>query len=172
MKFPYQRLLIVGCGGAGKSTFAREVGARFLLPVVHLDKLWWLPYWVERETEEFDALLAEALKKSAWVMDGNYLRTMELRLNACDGAVFLDIPAEECLKNAYARAEEYRGRTRPDITEGCIETVHDDFKEWILRFNTDVRERVLQTIAQSGKPLFRFTSRSAAYEWLDGFERD
>ena len=93
MRFPYRKILIVGCGGAGKSTFARAMGERFVLPVVHLDKLWWLPGWVQREREEFDALLQTELDKPQWVIDGNFFRTFERRLQACDAVVFLDLPA-------------------------------------------------------------------------------
>lgn len=171
MQFPYRKILVVGCGGAGKSTFALEMGKRFGLPVVHLDRLWWLPDWVERDREEFDGMLKEELGKPSWVIDGNYRRTLPLRLSYCDAVVFLDIPAEECLKNAYARAEMYRGRTRPDMTEGCIEEVHDDFKQWIERFNTDVRGELLRDLEGSGKPYFVFGSRESAYAWLDGFQR-
>lgn len=75
MRFPYKRVLVVGCGGAGKSTLARVMGERFSLPVVHLDKLWWLSGWVEREREEFDTLLQAELEKPQWVIDGNFART-------------------------------------------------------------------------------------------------
>ncbi len=170
MIFPYRKILVVGCGGAGKSTFALEIGKRFALPVVHLDRLWWLPGWVERDREEFDGMLKRELQKPSWVIDGNYHRTLALRLAYCDAVVFLDIPTEECLKNAYARAEKYRGTTRPDMTEGCPETVHDEFKQWIEGFNTDVRGGLLRTLEESGKPCFVFDSRESAYAWLGGFQ--
>ena len=32
---------------------------------VHLDRIWWLPGWVNRSEEEFDALLFEELEKPA-----------------------------------------------------------------------------------------------------------
>lgn len=168
--FPYRKILVVGCGGAGKTTFALEAGKRFGLPVVHLDKLRWLPGWVERDKEEFDGLLKQELEKPSWVMDGNFRRTLRTRLTYCDATVFLDFPTEECLKNAYARAEKYRGRTRPDMTEGCPETVREDFEVWIKNFNTNVRGEILSRLAESGKPYFVFQSRQAAYAWLDGFQ--
>ena len=52
MDVPYKRVLIVGCGGSGKSTLARHLGEKTGLPVVHLDRLWWLPGWVERSRED------------------------------------------------------------------------------------------------------------------------
>ena len=84
MQFPYKKILVLGNGGAGKSTFAADMGRRFSLPVVHLDKLWWLPGWVNRSTEEFDSLLFSELAKPAWVMDGNYHRTLRARLAAAE----------------------------------------------------------------------------------------
>ena len=140
MKFPYQRVLVLGNGGAGKSTFARAMGERFSLPVVHLDRIWWLPGWVNRSREEFDALLARELDAPAWVMDGNYERTLSWRLCYAEAAVFLDLPAEECLKSVRARAEEYRGRTRPDMTEGCEERLDEEFEAWIETYADETRQ--------------------------------
>ncbi len=54
--FPYNRVIIVGNSGSGKSTLAREMGERFGLPVVHLDKLFWLPNWIERSAADIDKL--------------------------------------------------------------------------------------------------------------------
>ena len=71
-----ERIIIIGCGGAGKSTLARKLGEVLDLPVVHLDKLFWKPGWVETSREEFDALLAMELAKDKWIMDGNFNRTM------------------------------------------------------------------------------------------------
>ena len=126
--FPYRKILIVGCGGAGKSTFARKIGTKFTLPVVHLDRLWWLPNWVNRSKEEFDEMLQNELKKPAWIMDGNFFRTFKLRLKYADFCIFLDFDTETCLKNVYARAEEFRGKTRPDMTDGCIERIDEEFE--------------------------------------------
>ena len=44
-----KRILILGCGGAGKSTLARRLGAATGLPVVHLDGLYWQPGWLKTE---------------------------------------------------------------------------------------------------------------------------
>lgn len=170
MKFPYKKVLVVGCGGAGKSTLARAMGERFALPVVHLDKLWWLPGWVEREREEFDALLQTELEKTQWVIDGNFARTFGLRLQYCDAVVFLELPAEECLKSIYARVEEYRGRTRPDMTEGCPEQADAEFCAWVEKFNKTVRGDMLEKMQSGGKDYFVFSSREEAYAWLSTFE--
>jgi adenylate kinase family enzyme len=46
------RILVIGCSGAGKSVFALALGARTGLPVVHIDQLFWLPGWVPVPTHE------------------------------------------------------------------------------------------------------------------------
>jgi adenylate kinase family enzyme len=48
-----RRVAVVGSSGAGKSTFARDLGARTGLPVVHLDRPFWRPGWVETPREEW-----------------------------------------------------------------------------------------------------------------------
>ena len=170
MDFPYKKVLVVGCGGAGKSTLARAMGERFGLPVVHLDRLWWLPGWVERGRAEFDVLLAAELAKPAWVMDGNYSRTFARRLQYADFCLYMDIDAETCRQSVHARARQYAGRTRPDMTAGCPERIDPEFAKWIENFNTNTRPVMLKTLEDSGVPYKLFTAREAAYAWLDGFD--
>ena len=167
MKGRYERILVLGNGGAGKSTFARELGERWQLPVVHLDKLWWLPGWAERSEEEFDALLEGELARPRWVMDGNYGRTLARRLQCCDCAVLLDIPAEECLRSIGARLERYRGRTRPDMTEGCEERIDEEFISWVKGFRENVLGKVTALLEESGKEYFLFSSRAQARAWME-----
>ena len=171
MAFPYKRVLLVGCGGAGKSTMARAMGERFSLPVVHLDRLWWLPGWEHISREEFDEKLSIELKKPEWIIEGNYSRTFAMRLKSADFCILLDLDTAACLKSAYARWETYRGRSRPDMTEGCEERVDPEFEQWILDFKRDVFPGMLEILNEGGVEHRIFTSREEAYAWLDSFER-
>ena len=85
-----ERIMIIGCGGAGKSTLARKLGKKTGLPVIHLDQIYWSPgNWQHLEKEEFDTLLIKELEKQRWILDGNFNRTMELRLEKCDTVLIL-----------------------------------------------------------------------------------
>lgn len=167
--FPYRKVLIVGCGGAGKSTLAVEMSKRFNLPAVHLDKLWWLSGWVTRSEQEFDALLACELVKSDWIIEGNFYRTFETRLQYADFCVFLDYDTQLCVKSVYERADKYKGTTRPDMTDGCIERVDGEFENWILSFREKVRPLMLSKLQSGSTPYKVFKTREETANWLYGY---
>ena len=136
-----KRVIIVGCGGAGKSTLARQLGEITGLPVVHLDKIFWLPGWVERDREEFDELLRQEMSKDEWIMDGNFNRTMPERLSRCDTVIYLDYSRLTCLFGVLKRVLTTYGTIRPDMGEGCPERVDLEFLKWVWTFNKNKRQR-------------------------------
>ena len=92
-----ERVLIVGCPGGGKSTFARALRDRTGLSLHYLDRIWHRADGSHLSREEFDRRLAELLAGDRWILDGNYLRTLEPRLARCDTVFFLDYPPALCL---------------------------------------------------------------------------
>ena len=136
-----ERILIIGCGGAGKSTLARQLGEKLELPVVHLDKLFWKPGWVEESSEEFDRKLAIELEETRWIMDGNFNRTMPQRLSKCDTIIYLDFSRWACLWGVAKRIITTYGTVRPDMGEGCPERLDLNFLRWVWNYNRDKRQR-------------------------------
>ena len=41
------RIMVIGCGGAGKSTLSHRIYEITGLELIHLDKHFWLPDWIE-----------------------------------------------------------------------------------------------------------------------------
>ena len=136
-----QRILIIGCSGAGKSTLARKLGEKTGLPVVHLDALFWKPGWVESEREVFDARVLAELEKPAWIIDGNYARTLPVRLAKCDTGIYLDFPRWLCILGVLKRVLTTYGTVRPDMPEGCPERFDWEFLKWVWNFNRNNREK-------------------------------
>lgn len=149
MQTPYRKILLIGCGGSGKSTFARRLGAATGLPVVHLDHLFWKPGWQESSREEFDAALGEWLRRDRWIIDGNYDRTLSLRLQYCDAVIWLDFPRRTCLCGVLRRVFTNWGKTRADMGEGCPERFDLDFLKWVWRFNRTHGEKYRALLAES-----------------------
>jgi adenylate kinase family enzyme len=127
-----RRILILGNAGSGKSTLARALGEMLELPVLHLDTIFWKPGWVQSSHKEFDAKLAAFLEHDAWVIDGNNSRTTPLRFGLADAVIVLDLPVWISLYRVLKRHFQYRGRSRPDVTEGCNEKIDLEFLQWIL----------------------------------------
>lgn len=125
-----QRIVILGNSGSGKSTLAREIGRRLNLPVVHLDRLFWEPDWVEPDNEVFRARVRHAIAADAWVCEGNYARrTFDLRLSRADLIIWLDTPRTTCLRRVILRS--VLNRPRPDLPAGCTERLDKAFLQFL-----------------------------------------
>ena len=164
-----ERVMIIGCGGAGKSTLARKLGEKTGLPVVHLDQIWWAPgHWQHIEKPEFDEKLALELAKPQWILDGNFNRTIEARLEACDTVIYLDYPRLVCIKNWLGRVIKNWGHARPDMTEGCTEWIDPEFVKWIWNFNRNNRARYYDLLNNArDKQVFILKSRRQAQKFLE-----
>lgn len=136
-----KRIIIIGCGGAGKSTLAQQLGEKLDIPVLHLDKLFWKPGWVERDKTEFDELVRGELAKDRWIMDGNFNRTLPERIKHCDTIIYLDFSRFACLWGVLKRVLTTYGKVRPDMGEGCPERIDWEFLKWVWNFNKNKREQ-------------------------------
>jgi adenylate kinase family enzyme len=91
-----KRILIIGSGGAGKSTLSRCLQKLLGIPLVHLDSIFWKPGWVETPRPEWKRIVCELVQGDSWIMDGNYSGTLDIRIDACDTIIFLDLPRTTC----------------------------------------------------------------------------
>ena len=130
------KIAILGHSGSGKSTLARALGDKYGLPVLHFDSIHFLPGWVETDRPYKREMVTEFLDKhpEGWVIDGNYLKICaERRFEEADHILYLDFPRRVCLPRVLRRWLTYRGKTRPDMGEGCEEKVDREFLLWVLR---------------------------------------
>ncbi|QUO32418.1 adenylate kinase [Faecalicatena sp. Marseille-Q4148] len=154
-----KKIVVIGCPGAGKSTFARRLKEMTGLPLYYLDQIWHKADRTTVSKEEFDAKLREIIQQDSWIIDGNYLRTMECRLDACDTVFFLDYPLEICLEGAKARI----GTVREDMP--WVETEFDEeFRQWILDFPKDQIPVIYELLKkyETEKEIIVFKSRDEA----------
>jgi adenylate kinase family enzyme len=162
-----ERIIIIGCGGAGKSTLARQLGAKLNLPVIHLDKLFWKPGWVEMPKDEFDALLRQEMAKEQWIMDGNFNRTLPERIGCCDTVIYLDFSRFACLMGVLKRVLTTYGTVRPDMGEGCPERIDFEFLKWVWNFNNNKREKNYRLLNEAeGKETIVLKNRRMVKKFL------
>ena len=87
-----RRVVVTGLAGSGKSTFAVALAAETGLPVIHLDLAFWKPGWVAPSETEWREKRRVVLAGDAWIADGNYHETLDLRIERADTVVVLDMP--------------------------------------------------------------------------------
>ena len=141
-----QRVVIVGPGGAGKSTLARRLGARTGLPLIHLDEHFWHPGWIETPRDTWRIRQRELFAGDAWIADGNYSATLDERLPRADTVIFLDFPVWRTIPRALRRSIGHRGTAVQ--AEGCPERVDVQFLRWIANYRRRSRPVVLAAIAE------------------------
>ena len=116
-----RRILIIGNPGSGKSTFAVKLAEKTGLPLVHLDRIYWRGDWEHLSREEFDVALQAQLEQPAWIMDGNFNRTIPHRLQYCDAVFYFDLPTVTCLWGITQRVFSNYGKVRADMGGNCKE---------------------------------------------------
>ena len=136
-----RKVMIMGCPGSGKTTLARKLSCKLNLPLVHLDVLNWRDHWQPVSTEEFDALLLQEVRKEAWIIDGNYHRTIPLRLEHCDTVIYLE--------------------------GNCPERFDFSFFKFVWDFNKNNRKNYLEMLShQKDKTVIIFHNRRECSEFL------
>lgn len=158
------KVIIIGSPGSGKSTFARKLRDITDIPLYYLDMIWHKPDRTNISQEEFDTQLNDILQKDRWIIDGNYQRTLETRLEKCDTVFLMDFPIDVCLSGAESRI----GKKREDLP--WIEHEFDEeFRQWIIDFPENRLTQIYQKIEKyrHNKDIIIFKSRKEADEYLD-----
>ncbi len=137
---------MLGSSGAGKSTFARELGNRLGIETIHLDSHYWQPNWISTPPDEWDEKLRMLLERDSWVMDGNYPDSLPLRMEYADTVVFLDRGRLLSLLRCAGRFLKYRGQSRPELAPGCYEKIDWDFLKWIWNYPRDVKPGIMEVL--------------------------
>lgn len=158
-----KKIIVIGSPGAGKSTFARKVRDVTGIQLYYLDILWHKPDQTNISKEEFDLRLKEIMKKESWILDGNYQRTLELRLRECDTVFLMDFPLDVCLLGAMSRI----GKKREDLP--WVESEFDEeFQQWIIDFSKSQLPEIYKLLEKyrDNKDIVIFKSRKEADDWV------
>jgi len=158
--------MIIGCPGAGKSTFARALGGKLGLPVIHMDRLYWNADGTSVDEETLERRVAGAIKQTEWIIDGNYRRTLELRMRACDTIFFLDLPVGQCIESIIARV----GTKRDDLP--WVESGPDEeFLGYVRAFPHEQLGEIYCLLEKYGdKNITVFKSRAEVDQYLASLE--
>lgn len=166
------RILVIGNSGAGKSTWARRLAARLGLPLWHLDQVYWGPSWQEPDPAAFERRVRDIAREPAWIIDGNFARTLPIRLASADAVVWLDLPTRVCLTGVLARWLRYRGHVRPDMAVGCPEKVDLDFLWYVATWRRKHGAGMWAALRHAelrGVTIYRLTTRAQIESLLESW---
>jgi len=163
-----KKVLVIGPGGAGKSTFASQLGKALNIQVNHLDVAYWRSGWTKPSEDKWLKTVNQLVSGDSWILDGNFGGTLELRLKHCDTIIFLDMPRVLCVWRIVKRRLLYRNRSRPDMAEGCHEKLDLDFILWVWNYSRRSRPGVVKLLSEQaeGKEVVWLRSRGEVKKFL------
>jgi adenylate kinase family enzyme len=145
-----RRVMVIGCGGSGKSTFAARLAEGLHLPLIALDFHYWRAGWQQPPADEWRAQVAQLAAGDAWIMEGNYSGTFDLRMLRADTLIWLDYPTAVCMRRVLLRAVKGYARARPGLPQGCPERFDWAFLRHVWNFRQKHRPRILVAIERFG----------------------
>ncbi len=160
------KIIVIGCPGAGKSVFSQKLKEITNLPLYHLDTLYHKADGTHISKEEFEEKLSAILKTENWILDGNYQRTLEMRIKECDTVFLLDFSTEVCLRGAYSRI----GKKREDMP-WFEEKLDEQFKQHIVSFTNEKLPQIYELLNKYKEHvnIIIFKSREEADNYIKKF---
>ncbi len=159
-----KRAVVIGCSDSGKSVFSRKLRDATGLSLYYLDMIWHKPDGTNISREEFDKQLDSIISRDSWIIDGNYQRTLETRIKACDTVFLFDLPTEICIEGALSRI----GKKREDMP--WFENELDpEFRQWIESFRANQLPEVYRLLEKykNNREIVVFRTREQADEFIE-----
>jgi len=167
-----KKIVIIGSGGSGKSTLASKLGDILSIEVHHLDAIFWKPGWISTPKDEQKAVQQELIGHDSWIIDGNYGGTIDIRLQAADTIIFVDLSKWICIIRVLKRRFQYRNKKRSDMAEGCEERVSVEFLKWVWEYPAKQKPKILEKLRRlsNEKKIIILKSPNDVREFLAGVE--
>ncbi len=163
-----ERILILGPSGTGKTTLSIKLSKLLNIPSLHLDGISFNEGWVLRKQEEIREDLLNFLNDNEkWVIDGNWRKSLDLRLEYADTLIYLDYGLEVSINGVKERNKKYNGKSRPDVPQ-CIEIVDPEFLNYVHNFEQERGIFLKQKIKNLNKNIkvLVFKSREETEEFI------
>ncbi|AKG36157.1 DNA topology modulation protein [Paenibacillus durus] len=166
------RILVIGSSGSGKSTLSQKLIKILNIPVIHLDAYFWNANWVPTPNDEWDQIVEKFTNEDQWIIDGNYSRTMDIRIKKADLIIFLDMPRLLCMYRIIKRRIKYHKKARPDMNEGCPEKLDWEFVKWVWNYRKRSRMNTIKKLEhiRENQQVIIVKTRRQVEEWIESLK--
>lgn len=163
--FNYKKIAVIGCSGAGKSTFSHKLADITKLPLCYLDMLYWNKDCTHISKEEFIEKQNKILCNDSWIMDGNYRGTLEYRIKDADLIFFFDLPTEVCINGVLTRGK------REDMP--CDLPADDELIKYIRNYDVNCKPIVYKLFEKyADKKIVTFYSHTDADDYIANLSKE
>ena len=144
----YKRILIIGSAGSGKTVLSNQLSKKLDIEVTHLDRVYWLPNWEKKPVDFCEEITKELVLKDEWILDGNYIQTLETRLQKADLVIFLNVNRFICIHSLFKRKRLSKRELidRSDLADGCVDKLDFNFLRWAFIFNSSYGPKLMEVI--------------------------
>lgn len=133
----YKKIIVLGSIGSGKTSLSKKISKLHHIPVYHLDKEYWLPNWKRPDEKMWREKLNALSELDSWIMDGNYIESLDIRLKQADLVIMLDIHQKKCIRGIFFRTLKGIFFQRKDLNRGCRDAFNREYRgliEWAKAF--------------------------------------
>lgn len=166
----YKRILIIGSAGSGKTVISSYLSKKLDIEVTHLDKIYWLPNWEKQPVDYCDEITKKIVLQDEWILDGNYIQTLETRLEKADLVIFLRVNRFICIHSLFKRKKLAKKNiiNRDDLATGCVDKLDFSFLRWAFSFNSSYGPKLLDVIKKYPHVDVRvFNKREEAIKFIE-----
>lgn len=163
------KVIVIGCPGAGKSIFSQKLSNVTHLPLYHIDMLYHKKDGTHISREELENKLKSIFKNDDWIIDGNYQKTLEMRMKECNTIFLLDFPTDVCLEGAKSRI----GKKRDDLP-WIEENLDENFEQSIINFRNEKLPQIYELLDKYKKNhnITIFKSREETDNYISNMEKN
>jgi adenylate kinase family enzyme len=159
-----KKILIIGISGTGKTMIANTLSTQLHIEVTHYDALVWKDSWVEIDEQIITKQLQDVLATESWIIEGYIHPLATQKLQDADTIIYLDYSGVQALTGGLQRWWRYRGIHRPEIANGCTETLDVRFLYNI--WTRTERKDIERAIIGFEDKIIRLTSRKQTTTFL------
>lgn len=167
----FDRILIIGNAGSGKTWLGRALSQRTKFLLFHMDDIRWdkSGYNIRRSAVNIEKDLEVIKHQDTWILEGVFGKMAHRCLSYTELLLWLDLPWEGCRQNLLSRGPQYGGYLNLQEREEALRTLIEWASTHDTRNDANSFRFFSELYSQFKKDKLRFQSREEVHSFLNEF---